>query len=93
MVAAVLIVVAGVGLTIWSLTYGVGQFAEFLRGDVTADDIKRQVDHITRHMALAWLYVLASVALGLPLGVGGLITFLTAPSGPPPLPDQGAGGK
>ena len=40
--------------TVYGVSYGIGGFAEFLRGEVTADDIKVQVGLITQGLAIAF---------------------------------------
>jgi len=40
--------------TVYGVSYGIGGFAEFLRGDVTAEDIKFQVGLITQGLAIAF---------------------------------------
>ncbi len=40
--------------TVYGVSYGIGGFAEFLRGDVTAEDIKYQVGMITQGLAIAF---------------------------------------
>lgn len=40
--------------TVYGVSYGIGGFAEFLRGEVTAEDIKFQVGLITQGLAIAF---------------------------------------
>ncbi len=40
--------------TVYGVSYGIGGFAEFLTGEVTADDIKYQVGLITQGLAVAF---------------------------------------
>lgn len=47
--------------TVYGVSYGIGGFAEFLRGDVTAEDIKFQVGLITQGLAIAFYTTLVGL--------------------------------
>ncbi|MCS6770826.1 MAG: MotA/TolQ/ExbB proton channel family protein [Kiritimatiellae bacterium] len=47
--------------TVYGVSYGIGGFAEFLRGDVSAEDIKFQVGLITQGLAVAFYTTLVGL--------------------------------
>lgn len=47
--------------TVYGVSYGIGGFAEFLRGDVAAEDIKLQVGMITQGLAVAFYTTLVGL--------------------------------
>jgi hypothetical protein len=47
--------------TVYGVSYGIGGFAEFLRGDVSAEDIKYQVGLITQGLAVAFYTTLVGL--------------------------------
>lgn len=47
--------------TVYGVSYGIGGFAEFLRGDVSAEDIKFQVGLITQGLAIAFYTTLVGL--------------------------------
>lgn len=47
--------------TVYGVSYGIGGFAEFLRGDVSAEDIKLQVGLITQGLAVAFYTTLVGL--------------------------------
>lgn len=47
--------------TVYGVSYGIGGFAEFLRGDVSAEDIKFQVGIITQGLAVAFYTTLVGL--------------------------------
>ena len=75
MAIAVGVLLLGLTLTIYGVTGGIGTFSDFLRGDVSSEEIKTQVAQITAQLGKAMIAMLISMPIGLVLAIAGAVVF------------------
>ena len=68
----------GSALAWWAVSKSIGNFADFLKGDVTAEQIKVQVRQITDNEAVAFYWTLFSLPAAILLFIAGLVIRLCA---------------